>query len=140
MPPSTPPLPKKADIVQVAERSTDLSTLVSALTAGKLVMTLEGKGPFTVFAPTNEAFAKIPKDKLTQLLGNQKLLDQLLTYHVISGEFSMRDLMSAKLISTIEKESVVVRSMNGDIMVNNADVKTADVEATNGVVHVIDNV
>merc|ERR1719230_427506 len=140
MPPSTPPLPKKADIVQVAERSTDLSTLVSALTAGKLVTTLEGAGPFTVFAPTNEAFNKIPKDKLAQLLGNQKLLDQLLEYHVLSGDFSMRDLMSAKVISTLEKESVVVRSMNGDIMVNNADVTTADVEATNGVVHVIDKV
>merc|ERR1719230_2533742 len=138
--PSLPPIPSKADIVQLAERNTDLSTLVKALSAGGLVTTLEGKGPFTVFAPTNEAFAKIPKDKLAQLLGNKKLLDQLLEYHVVAGDFSMRDLMSAKVINTLEKESVVVRSMNGDIMVNNADVKTADVEATNGVVHVIDNV
>jgi len=140
MPPSMPPLPTKLDIVQVAQRSADLSTLVSALTAGKLVKTLEGKGPFTVFAPTNEAFAKIPKDKLTQLLGNQNLLDKLLEYHVVSGDFSMRDLMSAKVINTLEKQEVVVRSMSGDIMVNNADVTTADVEGTNGVVHVIDKV
>jgi len=164
MPPSMSPLPLKANIVQVAERNADLSTLVAALTAGKLVATLEGKGPFTVFAPTNEAFAKIPKATLTQLLGNQKLLDQLLKYHVLgelswsNTSFSKRDLIteshwSAKLISTLEKESVAVRSrcnrkdiFNGcgegviEIMVNNANVVTADVEATNGVVHVVDKV
>lgn len=163
MPPSMSPLPLKAKIVQVAERNADLSTLVAALTAGKLVATLEGKGPFTVFAPTNEAFAKIPKATLTQLLGNQKLLDQLLEYHVLgelswsNTSFSMRDLIteshwSAKLISTLEKESVAVRSrcnqkgisgcLSGpiEIMVNNANVVTADVEATNGVVHVVDKV
>jgi len=140
MPPSGPPLPLKKDIVHVAEGNADLSTLVAALTAGKLVATLEGKGPFTVFAPTNEAFAKIPKDALTKLLGNQKLLDQLLEYHVLSGDFSMRDLMAAKLITTLEKEQVIVRSMNNAIMVNNADVVVADVEATNGVVHVVDKV
>jgi len=138
--PSLPRIPNKADIVQLAERNTDLSTLVKALTAGSLVTTLEGKGPFTVFAPTNEAFAKIPHHKLTQLLGNKKLLDQLLEYHVLSGDFSMRDLMSAKLVSTLEKDEVIVRSMNGDIMVNNAKVITADVDATNGVVHVINRV
>jgi len=140
VPASLPPFPNKADIVHVAERNADLSTLVAALTAGKLVTTLEGKGPFTVFAPTNEAFAKIPKDKLTQLLGNQVLLDKLLEYHVLSGSFAMRDLMSAKLISTLEKEEVIVRSMSGAIMVNNAKVVTADVDATNGFVHVIDKV
>merc|ERR1719345_564630 len=140
MTPSGPPLPLKKDIVHVAEGNADLSTLVAALTAGKLVATLEGKGPFTVFAPTNEAFAKIPKDTLTALLGNQKLLDQVLEYHVLSGAFSMRDLMAAKLITTLEKEEVLVRSMGEAIMVNNADVVVADVEATNGVVHVVDKV
>merc|ERR1712195_105463 len=74
------------------------------------------------------------------LLGNQQLLDQLLEYHVVSGDFSMRDLMAAKLITTLEKEEVIVRSMNNAIMVNNADVVVADVEATNGVVHVVDKV
>lgn len=138
--PSLPPIPTKADIVQLAERNADLSTLVKALTAGDLVSTLEGKGPFTVFAPTNEAFAKIPKDKLTKLLGNKALLDQLLEYHVLSGDFSMRDLMSAKLVSTLEKDEVIVRSMNDDIMVNNAKVIKADVDATNGVVHVVNRV
>merc|ERR1712166_1098681 len=152
MVPSGPPLPLKKDIVHVAEGNADLSTLVAALTAGKLVATLEGTGPFTVFAPTNEAFAKIPKDTLTALLGNQKLLDQVLEYHVLSGAFSMRDLMAAlkirtksgleyhELITTLEKEEVLVRSMCEAIMVNNADVVVADVEATNGVVHVVDKV
>merc|ERR1712166_805434 len=152
MTPSGPPLPLKKDIVHVAEGNADLSTLVAALPAGKLVATLEGKGPFTVFAPTNEAFAKIPKDTLTALLGNQKLLDQVLEYHVLSGAFSMRDLMAAlkirtksgleyhELITTLEKEEVLVRSMCEAIMVNNADVVVADVEATNGVVHVVDKV
>merc|ERR1711865_961941 len=140
MPPSMPPLPLKKDIVQVAKGDADLSTLVAALAAGKLVATLEGKGPFTVFAPTNEAFAKIPKATLTKLLGNTKLLDQLLEYHVLSGDFSMRDLMSAKLVNTLEKEAVAVRSVGGKIMVNNADVVTADVGATNGVVHIVDKV
>jgi uncharacterized surface protein with fasciclin (FAS1) repeats len=140
MPPSLPPLPNKVDIVKVATRNADLSTLVKALTTGKLVTTLEGKGPFTVFAPTNEAFARIPADKLAQLLGNQVLLDKLLEYHVLSGSFAMRDLMSAKVIRTLEQDDVIVRSMGNVIKVNNADVVTADVEATNGVVHVVDRV
>merc|ERR1711865_1255026 len=141
MPPSMPPLPLKTDIVQIAEGNPELSTLVAALTAGKLVATLEGKGPFTVFAPTNLAFAKIPKDALTKLLGNQKLLDQLLEYHGVSGDFKMRDLMATKRIATLEKQDVVVRSMTKTLqMVNNADVVTADVEATNGVIQVIDKV
>merc|ERR1719281_88058 len=137
--PSLPRIPNKADIVQLAERNTDLSTLVKALTAGSLVTTLEGKGPFTVFAPTNEAFAKIPHHKLTQLLGNKQLLDQLLEYHVISGKFTARDLMAAKIVSTLDKARIVVRNMNG-VMVDNAKVVTADIGATNGIVHIIDHV
>jgi uncharacterized surface protein with fasciclin (FAS1) repeats len=139
-PPSSPPLPNKVDIVHLAQRNADLSTLVSALTAGKLVATLEGAGPFTVFAPSNEAFNKIPKAKLTQLLGDQKMLDQILEYHVLSGSFTMRDLQATKVIETLEKEEVVVRSIGNEIMINNADVTEADLEATNGFVHVIDKV
>jgi len=104
MTPSGPPLPLKKDIVHVAQGNADLSTLVAALTAGKLVATLERKGPFTVFAPTNEAFAKIPKHTLTKLLGNQKLLDQLLEYHVLSGEFSKRGLIKRGLGSPSKKK------------------------------------
>lgn len=139
MPPSLPPLPLQVDIVKLAQRTKDLSTLVAALAAGKLVNTLEGKGPFTVFAPTNEAFAKIPQGTLAALLKNTQLLDRLLEYHVLSGKFTARDLMAAKVVSTLEKEQLVVRSMSG-VMVNNAKVVTADVGATNGVVHIIDHV
>jgi len=139
-PPSSSPLPLKADIVTIAERTADLSTLVAALTAGKLVSTLQGPGPFTVFAPTNEAFARIETDTLNKLLGNVAQLDQVLEYHVISGRFSMRDLMSAQVVSTLEKSSVVVRTIGHAQMVNNANIVLADVEATNGFVHVVDNV
>jgi len=139
MPPSLPPLPLQADIVKLAQRTKDLSTLVAALAAGKLVNTLEGKGPFTVFAPTNEAFAKIPQGTLAALLKNTKLLDQLLEYHVISGKFTARDLMAAKIVSTLDKAQIVVRNMNG-VMVDNAKVVTADIGATNGIVHIIDHV
>jgi len=139
MPPSLPPLPLKVNIVQTAQRTADLSTLVAALSAGKLVDALEGKGPFTVFAPTNEAFAKIPQGTLTTLLKNTKLLDQLLEYHVLSGAFTARDLIATKVVSTLEKEQLVVRNMNG-VMVNNAKVVTADVGASNGFVHIIDHV
>jgi transforming growth factor-beta-induced protein len=147
MTPSGPPLNITKDIVHVAQGNADLSTLVAALTAGKLVATLEGKGPFTVFAPTNKAFAKIPKHTLTKLLGNQKLLDQLLEYHVVSGDWStramigeMKSMYKYDFLPTLEKEDVIVRSMNNAIMVNNANVVLADVEATNGVVHVVDKV
>merc|ERR1719443_2171357 len=99
MPPSLPPLPLQVNIVKVAERTPDLSTHVAALTAGRLVTTLESQGPFTVFAPTNKAFAKIPKATLTALLQNTRLLDQLLEYHVVSGKFTMRDLMATKVVS-----------------------------------------
>jgi transforming growth factor-beta-induced protein len=139
MPNSLPPLPLQVDIVKLAQRTKDLSTLVAALAAGKLVNTLEGKGPFTVFAPTNEAFAKIPQGTLAALLKNTQLLDRLLEYHVLSGKVTARDLMAAKVVSTLEKEQLVVRSMSG-VMVNNAKVVTADVGATNGVVHIIDHV
>jgi len=137
--------------VQTAERYADLSTLVKALAAGDLVATLEGKGPFTVFAPTNEAFAKIPQDKLTQLLGNKKLLVQLLEYHVLIGKFSILELLHTKRVSTLEKGEVVVREGALDknfITVNNAYVQcnlnTAPtcpgVDTTNGAVHLVSRV
>merc|ERR1711957_677116 len=140
MAPSLPPLPTNADIVQVAERTADLSTLVAALTAGKLVATLEGKGPFTVFAPTNEAFAKIPAADLQKLLKNTKELDAILEYHVLAGKFNMRDLMAVKSVKTLEGDEVAVAASGKDINVNDAKVLIADVAATNGIVHVIDTV
>merc|ERR1711865_380396 len=120
-PAPTPPAPAGKTIVDLAVATPDLSTLVTALKAGKLVDTLSGAGPFTVFAPTNEAFAKLPKSLLDYLLDpkNIKELDDVLTYHVASGSVHAKDLKNHEKIKTVEGK---------------------DVEASNGVVHIINHV
>jgi len=139
--PSLPPLPLCClNIVELAESQPDLSTLVAALVAGKLTDTLSGTGPFTVFAPTNEAFAKIPAADLQKLLANIKELDTVLEYHVLSGTFKMQELMAAKSIATLEGAEVTISAKGSVIKVNDAQVVTADVAATNGIVHLIDTV
>jgi len=140
VPPDFPLAPYPEDIVELAESQPDLSTLVDALVAGKLTATLSGKGPFTVFAPTNEAFAKIPAADLQKLLANPKELDAVLEYHVLSGKFSMRDLMAVRSAKTLEGDTVTVSGSGNVIKVNDATVVKADVAATNGIVHVIDTV
>merc|ERR1711918_278614 len=118
----------------------DLSTLVTALTAGKLVTALEGKGPFTVFAPSNEAFAQIPKAELEKLLDpkNIKTLDSILEYHVVSGAaVHAKDLKPENKFKTLQGEELVVEVRNGHVIVNhNTRVTAADNDATNGVVHI----
>merc|ERR1712157_477590 len=120
------------------------STLVAALTAGKLVTALEGKGPFTVFAPTNEAFAKLPKATLNSLLEpkNIKQLDAVLEYHVVSGAaVYSKQLKASQNVKTLEGQTLLVqKSWRGVYINGKAKVTTADVAATNGVVHVIDTV
>merc|ERR1719362_2160116 len=143
-PPSPPaPAPTK-NIVQLAESVKDLSTLVTALTAGKLVTALEGKGPFTVFAPSNEAFAKIPKDELEKLLDpkNIKTLDAILEYHVVAGAaVHAKDLKPENKFKTLEGSELVVEVRDGRVYVNReSHVTAADNDATNGVVHIIDRV
>jgi len=137
------PKPTK-NIVQIAAGNKDLSTLVSALTAGKLVSALEGKGPFTVFAPSDEAFAKLPEATLKNLLDpkNIKLLDSVLEYHVVSGAtVHSADIKAAEHVATLEGESLLVEKHWSGVYVNRkAQVTTADVDATNGVVHIIDTV
>jgi transforming growth factor-beta-induced protein len=132
------------NIVELALATPDLSTLVTALKAGNLVGTLSGKGPFTVFAPTNEAFAKLPKSTLDHLLDpkNIKELDAVLEYHVISGAAVHKaDLKSDQKVKTLEGQDVDVRKTgSGAVLVNQAQVVTADVDASNGVVHIIDGV
>ena len=130
------------DIVQLAASNEDLSTLVDALTAAELVETLEGDGPFTVFAPTNEAFDALPPDELQRLLkpANQDELANILTYHVVEGDVMAADLSDGQMVETIQGEKLKVK-INGDkVMINDATVVQADVEASNGVVHVIDAV
>jgi len=141
--PFPPPAPSKS-IVQLAAATPDLSTLVTALKAGNLINALSGTGPFTVFAPTNEAFAKLPKATLSHLLDpkNIKELDATLEYHVISGAAVFKaDLKSDQKVKTLEGQDVEIkRTTSGEVLVNQAKVATADVAASNGVVHIIDSV
>jgi len=129
-------------IVDLAVATPDLSTLVTALKAGKLVDTLNGPGPFTVFAPTNEAFAKLPKAVLDHLLepANIKELDAVLTYHVASGDVHSKDLSDHEKIKTVEGQEVEVFIKDSHVYINNAEVTAADNDASNGVVHIVNNV
>merc|ERR1719171_1767543 len=133
------------NIVELASATPDLSTLVSAVKAGDLVDTLSGTGPFTVFAPTNEAFAKLPKATLDFLLKpeNKAKLVDILTYHVAAGAVHAADLTNGEKITTVEGKQVEARifgSKGEYVFINNARVTTADVDASNGVVHIIDKV
>merc|ERR1712222_206515 len=133
------------NIVQIAAGDKDLSTLVTALTAGKLVTALEGEGPFTVFAPSNEAFAKLPKATLAGLLDpkNIKQLDAVLEYHVVAGAaVYSKDLKPEQEFTTLQGQKLSVEDRPGGVFINKhkAKVTTADVGASNGVAHIIDHV
>merc|ERR1712166_281775 len=141
-PPSTLGSAEK-NIVELAAGIPDLSTLVTALTAGKLVTALSGTGPFTVFAPTNEAFAALPAATLASLLkpANIKQLDAILEYHVIAGAaVRAEDLKASQDVKTLEGQKLHITKVGGSVTVQKAKVITADVAATNGVVHVINGV
>ena len=128
------------DIVAVASATEGFSTLVAALTAGGLVETLQGEGPFTVFAPTDEAFAALPEGLLEKLLlpENKAVLVSILTYHVVPGMVMAADIKAGD-VATVEGSNVTLDTMSG-VKVNDATVTTADVAASNGVIHVIDAV
>ena len=121
---------------------TSLKTLVAAVKAADLVETLKGKGPFTVFAPTDEAFAKLPKETLESLLKpeNKKKLAAILTYHVVSGKVMAKDVVKLSEAKTVQGSSVKIAVKDGKVMVDGATVAKADIECTNGVIHVIDTV
>jgi len=127
------------DIVEIA--STECKTLAAAVTAADLVETLQGEGPFTVFAPTDGAFAKIQSD-VDELLKpeNKAKLGQILTYHVVSGELMSDDLEDGMELTTVEGSTLEVTVKDGEVTVGGAKVISADVEASNGVIHVIDKV
>ena len=127
-------------IVQTAVENGSFTTLVTALTAAGLVGTLSGPGPFTVFAPTDAAFAKIPKETLNAVLADKAQLTKILTYHVVSGKVMASDVMGMSSAPTLEGSEVTVKVVDGKVMINDATVVTADVECTNGVIHVIDSV
>jgi len=132
----------KQDIVSLAMSQESLSTLVEAVKAADLVETLQGDGPFTVFAPTNEAFEALPEGTLESLLKpeNKDKLVAVLTYHVASGSTMSTDLSDGMQVPTVEGSDAKVMIKNGKAMIEGAEVVMADVKASNGVVHVIDAV
>jgi uncharacterized surface protein with fasciclin (FAS1) repeats len=133
---------QQTDIVDTAVAAGSFKTLAAALTAGDLIQTLKGKGPFTVFAPTDEAFAKLPAATLADLLKpeNKAKLVSILTYHVVPGTVMASQVTKLKSAKTVNGQSVKISVMDGGVMIDNAHVVKTDILASNGVIHVIDTV
>lgn len=131
------------DIVDTAIEAGSFKTLVAAVQAAELVNTLKGKGPFTVFAPTDEAFAKLPKSTLADLLKpeNKKKLQAILTYHVVAGKVMAADVVKLSSAKTVQGSDIKIEIKDGSVILNgNSKVITTDVETSNGVCHIIDTV
>jgi uncharacterized surface protein with fasciclin (FAS1) repeats len=128
-----------ADVVDTAVNAGSFTTLVAAVQAAGLVETLKGAGPFTVFAPTDEAFAKLPEGTVEGLLNDIPKLKQILTYHVVSGKVMAADVVKLKSATTVEGSDVKIDASNG-VKINDATVTTPDVAVDNGVIHIIDTV
>lgn len=130
------------DIVDTAVAAGDFKTLAAALKAADLVETLKGKGPFTVFAPTDEAFGKLPKGTVEDLLKpeNKKKLAGILTYHVVPGKVMAADVVKLTKAKTVQGSEVTIKVEDGKVMVDNAKVVKTDILCGNGVIHVIDAV
>lgn len=133
---------KKADIVDTAVAAGNFQTLAAALKAADLVTTLKGKGPFTVFAPTDEAFAKLPAGTVEELLKpeNKDKLVAILTYHVVAGKVMAKDVVDLNEAKTVNGKSAKITVAGGKVMIDNANVIKTDIETSNGVIHVIDSV
>ena len=130
------------NIVQVAVENGNFKTLVAAVQAAGLAETLSGPGPFTVFAPTDAAFAKLPTGTVQALLADKEKLASILTYHVVSGRVVAADItrMNGAMPATVNGQKLDIKVRGGNVYVNGAQVTTADVSASNGVIHVIDGV
>lgn len=128
------------NIVQTAVDAGSFTTLAAALQAAGLVETLQGQGPFTVFAPTDAAFAKLPAGTVEGLLRDIPRLRQILTYHVVAGKVEAKDVVKLTSANTVQGSAVTIRVVDGKVMIDNATVTTADVQASNGVIHIIDTV
>ncbi len=139
-PTSEAPADELQDIVTIASGNEDFKTLVAAVGAAGLVETLQGEGPFTVFAPTNAAFAALPAGLVDKLLlpENKDLLVKILTYHVVAGKVMSTDVMAGE-VASVEGQNITITT-EGGVKVNAANVVTVDIEASNGVIHVIDAV
>ena len=128
-----------SDIVDVAASNDSFETLVTALQTAGLVDTLKSDGPFTVFAPTDEAFAKLPEGTVESLLADKEKLTRILTYHVVPGKVTSSQVAGLNSATTVQGGNLAIVASSG-VMINGAKVVQADIEASNGVIHVIDTV
>jgi len=140
--PTAMPEPMLKDIVDTAVADGRFTTLVAAVTAAELVETLKGEGPFTVFAPTDDAFAKLPAGTIDELLKpeNKQALTDILLYHVVSGKVMAADVTGLTSATTVLGKDVAVKVEGGNVFINDAQVIITDIETSNGVIHVIDTV
>ncbi|KUM54905.1 fasciclin domain-containing protein [Rheinheimera sp. EpRS3] len=130
----------KADIVDTAVAAGNFSTLVTAVQAAELVDTLKSKGPFTVFAPNDAAFAKIPAADLNALVADKAALTKVLTYHVVAGKVMAADVVKLTSAKTVQGQDLAIEVKDGKVYVNGAQVIATDIETSNGVIHVLDTV
>ncbi len=132
----------KKDIVDTAMDAGSFETLTAALSAADLVDTLKGEGPFTVFAPTDEAFEKLPPGTLEDLLKpeNKSKLQSILTYHVVPGKVMASEVVSMEGAKTVNGEELMIKAADGKVMVGDAQITQTDIDCSNGVIHVIDTV
>ena len=138
--PTPPPSPTPEDIVDIAVADGRFTTLVAALQAADLVDTLKGAGPFTVFAPTDDAFNKLPAGTVEGLLEDIPALSNILLYHVVPGKVMAADVVKLTSADTASGEPLTISVMDGKVMINDAQVTITDIEASNGVIHVVDTV
>ncbi|MFZ1291127.1 MAG: fasciclin domain-containing protein [Melioribacteraceae bacterium] len=131
---------EKKDIISIALEAGSFKTLATALTEANLVETLQGDGPFTVFAPTDEAFAKLPEGTVEGLLKDKDALTKILLYHVVSGNVTSSEVIKLNSATTLAKSDVKIKVEDGKVFINNSQVTTADIIASNGVIHIIDTV
>ena len=136
------PSMSQTDVVDTAVAAGDFATLVTAIKAADLVETLKGDGPFTVFAPTDEAFAKLPSGTLDSLLKpeNKQKLSSILTYHVVPGNVVASEVVNLSDAKTVNGQLLMIKTSDGVVTVNNAKVIKTDIDCSNGVIHVIDTV
>jgi uncharacterized surface protein with fasciclin (FAS1) repeats len=134
------PLGAQADIIDTAVGAGKFKTLATALTKAGLIETLKGPGPFTVFAPTDEAFAALPPGALDKVLADGALLKSVLTYHVVSGKVMASEVTKMTSAKTVQGTDVAIKMSGSNVMINDAKVVTADIVCKNGVIHVIDKV
>jgi transforming growth factor-beta-induced protein len=139
-PTAVPTVASPKDIVDTAVAAGSFTTLVAAVQAAGLVDALKGEGPFTVFAPTDEAFAALPKETLDALLADPEALAKILTYHVLAGKVMAADVTDGLSAPTLAGPAVAFKIVNGKPMINDANIVATDIAASNGVIHVIDQV